>query len=86
MVEIEWCAVAAFLEGLWTRHDFDQPAPGGLNRHWVLHGRRPQVGGKADALRLLAAVDFIADAVHGVEALANRNAAHLAASGGRRRW
>jgi hypothetical protein len=70
MVEVQWCAVAAFLESLWSRCEFDGPAPGSLNRHWVLHGRRPEVGGRADALRLLAAVDFIAEAAHSVESLA----------------
>lgn len=69
MVEVEWCAAAAFLESLWRRYEFDGPAPGSLNRHWILHGRRPEVGGHADALRLLAAVDFIAEAARNVENL-----------------
>jgi hypothetical protein len=72
MVDVEWCAAAAFLESLWTRYDFDGPAPGSLNRHWVLHGRRPEVGGHADALRLLAAVDFISEAAQNVERLIKR--------------
>lgn len=72
MVEVRWCAAAAFLESLWSRCAFDGPAPGSLNRHWVLHGRRPEVGDRADALRLLAAVDFISDAAESVERLAAR--------------
>lgn len=60
--EIDWHTVAAFLDGLWQRLGFNGPPPSGLNRHWVLHGRRPTVGGHADALRLLAELEFIADA------------------------
>lgn len=71
-LEAQWCATAAFLESLWRRHEFDKPAPGALNRHWTVHGRRPHVGDRADALRLLAAVDFIAYAATSVERLAKR--------------
>lgn len=71
-LEAQWCATAAFLESLWRRHEFDKPAPGTLNRHWTVHGRRPHVGDRADALRLLAAVDFIADAATRVERLAKK--------------
>jgi hypothetical protein len=72
MVEVEWYAVAAFLESLWARSDFGGPDPGSLNRHRVLHGRRPEVGDRADALRLLAAVDFISEAAQNVETLIKR--------------
>lgn len=72
IIEAQWCATTAFLESLWGPHDFDKPAPGKLNRHWVLHGRRPQIGSRADALRLLAAVDFIADASRNIDSLATR--------------
>lgn len=68
-VHVQWCATTAFLGGLWSRSDFGGPQPDGLNRHWVLHGRHPQVGGRADALRLLAAVDFIADAADRIDRL-----------------
>jgi hypothetical protein len=67
MLEVDWCVTVAFLEMLWSFSAFDGPAPDGLNRHRVLHGRRPEVGGQADALRLLAAVDFIAEAAHGLD-------------------
>lgn len=69
LVHIHWCAVTAFLGGLWSRSDFGGPQPDGLNRHWVVHGRHPQIGGRADALRLLAAVDFIADAADRIDRL-----------------
>ena len=72
ILESQWCATLAFLEGLWRSHRFDRPAPGKLNRHLVVHGRQPHVGDRADALRLLAAVDFIADATCNVEGLAKR--------------
>jgi hypothetical protein len=71
-LEAQWCATTAFLESLWRRHEFDKPAPGTLNRHWTVHGRRPHVGDRADALRLLAAVDFISYAATSVERLAKK--------------
>jgi hypothetical protein len=59
-VEVGWSVVAGVLAALWKRHYFDESTPpDGLNRHWVLHGRRPDVGGKADALRLIVALDCI---------------------------
>jgi hypothetical protein len=72
VIEVEWCAVTAFLESLWCRYDFDCVPPDILNRHWVAHGRRPEVGGRADALRLLAAVDLIAAAATGIKKLAQK--------------
>ena len=69
LVHVHWCAATSFLGGLWSRSDFGGPQPDGLNRHWVLHGRHPQIGGRADALRLLAAVDFIADAADRIDRL-----------------
>lgn len=71
ILEAQWCAVLALLELLWQRYEFNEPPPGSLNRHWTVHGRRPHVGDRADALRLLAAVDFIADAAC-IERLATR--------------
>lgn len=68
-VHVQWCATTAFLAGLWSRSDFGGPQPDNLNRHWVLHGRHPEIGGRADALRLLAAVDFIADAADRIDRL-----------------
>jgi len=70
MLDIEWRAITVFLGGLWARHHFDGTPPNRLNRHWVQHGRRPELGSSADALRLLAAIDFISTAVREVEALA----------------
>lgn len=67
LLEIEWNAILAFLETLWSRRHFDSTPPDRLNRHWVQHGRRPELGTRADALRLFAAVDFIARAVKDVE-------------------
>lgn len=69
LAHIQWTATAAFLGWLWAGSDFGGPQPDGLNRHWVLHGRHPQIGGRADALRLLAAVDFIADVADRIDRL-----------------
>ena len=36
---IPWLSAITFLDLLFARSYFDQPAPSLLNRHWVLHGR-----------------------------------------------
>lgn len=72
ILEVQWRTALAFLKMLWKGHAFDKPAPRALNRHWVLHGRRRELGARADALRLLAAVDFLADTAELSEKLARK--------------
>lgn len=45
-----------FLERLFSSVSFSQDPPGGLNRHWVLHGRDECSWTLADALRLVNAL------------------------------
>jgi hypothetical protein len=69
MASIAWYVVADFLDCLWRRHGFDKPTHDWFSRHWVQHGRRPDVAGQADALRLIVALDCIvmtADALDSV--------------------
>jgi hypothetical protein len=66
-VDVGWRVVTTVLGALWRKHYFDEPAPDGVNRHRVLHGRSPEVGGKADALRLMVALDCIAVTVEHTE-------------------
>jgi hypothetical protein len=72
LIEVNWSAAMAFLASVWQKRLFDSSAPRALNRHWALHGRRPAMGTRADALRLLVAVDFIADTVRELDQLAAR--------------
>lgn len=67
-----WHATGAFLHKYWGRSDFADPDPGFANRHRVVHGRRPGMGDRMDALRLLAAVDFVGAAARDVERIARR--------------
>jgi len=59
--EIFHASVKGFLDQVWKNHDFDKDPPVSINRHWILHGRFPCIGEKADALKLLGATEFIAD-------------------------
>jgi hypothetical protein len=53
-------SVEGFLSGWWQRRWFDQGRPPDPSRHWVVHGRDTTCFTKANALRLLLALDTLA--------------------------
>lgn len=57
-----WASVVAFLSILFARSEFAGEKPGRINRHWILHGRDSGPWTKADSLRLLLAIDTVAEA------------------------
>lgn len=56
---IVWRTVQRFIDELFKYSSFEGPHPGGLNRHWILHGRDAATWTQADSLRLFQAVDTI---------------------------
>lgn len=56
-----WYSAGSFLAAVWAWVPFWGERPAGLNRHLVLHGRVPGMGRRADALRLLVGIGFIAE-------------------------
>lgn len=54
-----WCSFDGFLSTIWSYIPFDGPPPHIVNRHWVHHGRQSDLHKKADAMRLLVALDSI---------------------------
>lgn len=71
VVEVMSRATQAFLKKHWERRDFDGTPPKNLNRHWVQHGRHPEMGDRIEALKLLVAIDFVADTSEDMERLAD---------------
>lgn len=59
IVRLAWISVASFVDTLFGDHDFREPPPRFLNRHWVAHGRLAPIWRREDCLRLFQALDTI---------------------------
>ncbi len=66
MDEVFWESASEFLCQVWKNTDFDTDPPDLINRHWILHGRMPNIGSQPDALRLFVATEFVADYSEGL--------------------
>lgn len=58
-----WRSIATFCDQLFMPTHFAAGRPSRINRHWILHGRDTGPWNKADALRLVQAVDTVSRAV-----------------------
>jgi len=54
-----WRSTETFVAKLFRSADFSAESPGFINRHWILHGRGATNWTRADALRLLNALDTL---------------------------
>jgi hypothetical protein len=63
-----WHSVAHFLSRMWEDAPFKGPRPDRPNRHRWVHGRDPNFGSQADALRLLLALDLACFVATGLRA------------------
>jgi hypothetical protein len=52
-----WLSLAAFTNTVFGDHRFGGQRPQIMNRHWILHGRTAPRWNRADALRMLQAID-----------------------------
>jgi len=59
---LAWVSIDEFVRTVWGSHNFGSKPPARLNRNWVHHGRLQPKGSKADALRLLHALETVAAA------------------------
>jgi hypothetical protein len=52
-----WLSLAAFANTVFGDHHFSGQRPQIMNRHWIVHGRTAPRWNRADALRMLQAID-----------------------------